>query len=172
MTSRAGKLPLLVTVTVSLWTAGLVLAFLLDIVPLLNLVWVCWGASVVLLPIIVVDGRRTGAFSWPVVVGLLLPGLNLLTGTAYALSQFRRRHGRAGDRHGLVFFVGVFSAVLAVVVAPYLFGIVALASGYLVRQRYSAREGALLLTAAGVTTLVGLAVNVVVFSFLRPGPVL
>ncbi|MBX0325425.1 hypothetical protein EGH21_20570 [Halomicroarcula sp. F13] len=171
MTRRAGKLPLIATVTVSLWTAGLVLAYLLELGTLQELLWACWAASLLLVPIVIVDSRHTGAFSWPVLVGLLLPGLNLLVGTAYALSQFRRRHGQPNDRHGLLFFAGVFTAALAVVVTPYVLGPIALLCGLLVRRQYSTREGALLLTVGGVTTLFGLALNVVVFLFVRPGPV-
>ncbi|WP_336337661.1 hypothetical protein [Haloarcula brevis] len=158
--------------TVSLWTAGLVLGYLLTLGSARDLLWACWGASVVLLPLVAVDGRQAGSFSWPVLGGLLVPGLNLLVGAAYALSQFRQRHGKPSNRHGLLFFSGVAAATLAVVVAPYVLGPVALVCGYVVRRRYSAREGALLLTTGSATMLFGLALNAVVFLFLRPGPLL
>ncbi len=172
MTRRAGRLPLIITVTVSLWTAGLVLGYLFTLGSLRNLLWACWGASILLLPLVAIDSRQAGSFSWPVIGGILVPGLNLVVGAAYALSQFRHRHGKANNHHGLLFFSGVFAATLAVVVAPYVLGPIALVCGYVVRRQYSSREGALMLTAGSVTTLFGLALNVVVFLFLRPGPLL
>jgi len=172
MTRRAGKLPLTATVTVSFWTAGLALAYLLELGSGRELLWACSGVSLILLPIVIVDSRRTGEFSWLVVVGLLLPVINLLTSTVYSLTQFRRRHGKHDNHHGLFFFVGVFTASLAVVITPYVLGPVSLACGVLIRRQYSTREGALLLTAGGVATLFGLALNIVLFVFIRPGPVL
>lgn len=171
MTRRAGRLPLIITVTVSLWTAGLVLGYLLTLGSARELFFACWGASVVLLPIVVFDSRQARTFSWPVIVGALVPGLNLFVGAAYALSQFRRRHGKANTRHGLLFFSGVCTATLAVVIAPYVLGPIALGCGYVVRRQYSSREGALMLTAGSVTMLFGLALNAIVFLFLRPGSV-
>jgi|UPI00073F1EBE hypothetical protein len=172
MTRQAGKLPLIITVTVSLWIAGLVLGYLLTLGSTRDLLWACWGASVLLVPLVAIDSRQAGSFSWPVIGGTLVPGLNLVVGAAYALSQFRLRHGKANNRHGLLFFSGIFTATLAVVIAPYVLGPIALICGYVVRRQYSTREGALMLTAGSVTTLFGLALNVVIFLFLRPGPIL
>ena len=171
MTRRAGRLPPIITVAVSLWTAGLVLGYLLTLGSTRELFFACWGASVVLLPLVVLDSRQAGTFSWLVIVGVLVPGLNLVVGAAYALSQFRRRHGKANTHHGLLFFSGVCSSTLAVVIAPYVLGPIALICGYVVRRQYSTREGALMLTAGSVTMLFGLALNAVVFLFIRPGPI-
>lgn len=172
MTRRAGRLPLIITVIVSLWTAGLVLGYLLALGSVRDLLWACWGASILLAPLVAIDTRQAESFSWPVIGGLLVPGLNLVVGAAYALSQFRHRHGKANNRHGLLFFLGVFNATLAVVIAPYVLGPIALVCGYVIRRQYSTREGALMLTAGSVTMFFGLALNAVVFLFLRPGPIL
>lgn len=173
MADRTESAPFAVAVTVGLWIDGLVLGYLFDLATPVELLWACWAASLILLPTVVIDSRRSGGVSWPILGGLCLPVLNLITGMGYALGQFRTRHGNSGrDNHGLVTFIAVSASALSVVIAPYVFGFLALGAGYWVRQQYNSREGALLLTTAGATMLFGMALNAVVFLFLRPGPIL
>ncbi|QLH81370.1 hypothetical protein [Halosimplex pelagicum] len=173
MADRASRAHFVVAVTVPLWIDGLVLGYLFELATLVELLWACWAASLLLLPAVIIDSPQSGGDSWPTLGGLCLPVLNLVTGAIYAFDQFRTRHGEAGqDNHGLISFIAVSASVLSVVIAPYVFGFLALGAGFWVRQQYSSREGALLLTTAGTTMLFGLTLNVVVFLFLRPGPVL
>jgi hypothetical protein len=163
-----------VTALSVLWIDGLAVGYLLELASPVQLLVGCWALSFPLLPLVVADGEGTGALSWPLIVGLELPVVNVLAGLGYALG--RHRSLRPTDEgvlgHGGCYGLGIVFAGLSLVVAPFLTGPLALGCGYRIRSTYHRRQGSLLLAVAGTLMLAGLLTNVVLFLFVRPGPVL
>ncbi|WP_324757181.1 hypothetical protein [Haloarcula montana] len=174
MADRSDTPLVAVTVLSTLWLDGLAVGFLLDLATPIQLLAACWALSFPLVPLVVADGEGTGALSWPLIVALELPVVNVLAGLGYAIGRHRAarpsKDGLLG--HGGLYGLGIASAALSLVVAPFLTGLIALGCGYRVRSAYHRRQGSLLLAVAGVLMLAGLVVNVVIFLFLRPGPIL
>jgi hypothetical protein len=174
MADRSDTSLVAVTALSTLWLDGLAVGYLLDLATPVQLLAVCWALSFPLIPLVVADGEGTGALSWPLIVALELPVLNVLVGLGYAVG--RHRAIRPTDEgvlgHGGWYGLGIAFAGLSLVVAPFVTGPLALGCGYRVRSTYHRRQGSLLLAVAGTLMLAGLVTNVVIFLFLRPGPVL
>jgi len=151
--------------------ALLVVGYLFDLGTRRELLRVLWAASVVLLPLVVLEARRTDTLSWPVIGGLVLPGVNLVAALGYSYARFTESQPSSG-RHGALLFLAVLATGLSLVIAPYIFGPVAVVAGFWIRSKYDRPQGALLVTASGVTVLLGLILHTVYFTFIRPGPVL
>lgn len=173
MQSPSVKRLTLLTVLVTLWVDTLLLGYVFDLATQRELLWTLWAASLVVFPIMVIDSKRTDSFSWPAVVGALVPGLNLLTGILYSYGRFKTyQAGVSSGRHGVLLFGAVLTTGLALIVGPYIFGPIAVLCGVWIRQQYDRPQGVLLLTASSAAILVGLLLHTVYFTFVRPGPVM
>jgi hypothetical protein len=173
MQSASIKRLTFLTILVTLWLDALLLGYWFDLATQRDLFWILWAASLVVFPIVVIEGRRTDSFSWLAVVGSLVPGLNLLTGLLYSYGRFKTyQTGSPGGRHGVLLFVVVLTTGLALIIGPYVFGPVALLCSVWIRKQYDRPQGALLLAASSASMLVGLLIHTLYFTFIRPGPVL
>lgn len=164
----------LMTLLVTVWIDVLLLGYLFEFATQKELFWVLWSSSLVVFPIVVIDNKQANSFSWPVVIGSLVPGLNLLTGVVYSYNRFKRYQTgpSQGSRHGTLLFIAVLTTGLAIVIGPYIFGPVALLCGVWIRKQYDRPQGALLLTASSAATLAGLFLHAAFFTLVRPGPVI
>lgn len=172
MAPRSNAPLVALTVLSTLWIDAVAVGYLLELATPLQLLAGCWLLSVPLVPLAVADGGQD-RISAPLVLAMELPVTNVLAGLWYALVRYRsgRANGQGILGPGICYGLGIVFAGLSLVVAPFLTGPLALGCGYRLRSTFNRRQGSLLLAVAGTLTLAGLLVNVVVFVFLEPGPV-
>jgi len=166
--------PTVVIGLVALWINAVLLAVVFGFGTPRELLTLLSAASLLLVPVILIDARQTDRFSWPVTISLFLPGLNVFGGLWYSYRRFSAypTTNQSMTGHGTLLFVSLLTAGLSLVVAPYLFGPVAFLSALWVRRQHDRPQGALLLAVSGVLILAGLLLHTLYFTFVRTGPLL
>lgn len=168
------RLPAILTLFVALVIDLLFGMLLFDRIDLQMLFWLLWAPSVVLLPAIYFDGQKTELVSWKRIGGLAIPGVNLIVAIDYLYrrSQLLRNNTKTVFGHGGLYFITLFTGGLAIVILPYLTGLLALVCAFRIRTAHDRREGSLLLASVTVVTFLGLIINQIIFDLVRPGPII